>query len=130
MDDFIPFILSTVYFYVPYEIILLCSESELRTLYFFYEFDIWKTWNYHKFILTHNSISFGDVRIWPNVASVVLKKIRGQIWRKSMVNRHRTERKGSLHNRSGQICPFSLRATFQRDLEEGDYFFSKLYNII
>ena len=40
MDDFIPFILSTVYFSVPYEIILLCSESELRTLYFFYEFDI------------------------------------------------------------------------------------------
>ena len=45
-------------------------------------------------------------------------------------NRYITERKSSLHNWSGQICPYSLRATFQRelmDLEEGVYFFSKLY---
>ena len=51
-------------------------------------------------------------------------------YRNCFLNRYITERKSSLHNWSGQICPYSLRATFQRelmDLEEGVYFFSKLY---
>ena len=62
--------------------------------------------------------TFGQIHLWTSFESSPVS-----------VNRHRTERKTSLQNRSGQICPFSLLVTFQRELlnlHVDEYIFLKM----